>query len=139
MKIKKRFTNSMLIIVAMASMTLTVPAKAKSPALAEGSMRAVFTSFDKKKKLAINRCGVLTIDYKNGHSYSFGLCDKKRITIAKDAKVQTTTDVVVTDKKITILSAVYEILDIKKDTMIGSWTLGKFHNSTLVFKRLPSK
>ena len=99
-----------------------------------GLYRAVFTERTNNK--SINRCGMLQVDYENGHLYRYGLCDTSLENIADDPNVFETAIITVTDKNISILQAEYEVLDTKNGDMIGQWELNGYRNNFLTFKRL---
>lgn len=100
----------------------------------QGTYRAVFTSQSGGK--STNNCGMLTIDYANGHQYRYGRCNSAMNGIADGAKVEKTSDITVGTDQIKIISATYDIIEAKRDQMIGEWKLNNFHNPFLVFKRI---
>lgn len=103
-----------------------------------GQYRAVFSSSEQKngKRFAVNRCGILEIDYQLGHFYRYGLCNEDRSDIATSAAVWQTALVSVTDRKIKVQAAKYDIVDVSKDQLIGEWTLNGVRNPVLVFKKM---
>ena len=54
-----------------------------------GIYRAVFSSlsYEGSKRIATNRCGMLTVDYEKGHLYRYGLCNDDKTGIADNVDV----------------------------------------------------
>jgi len=113
--------------------------KASEPGkILAGQYRAVFSSTEQKngKRVAVNRCGILEVDYVQGHFYRYGLCKDDRSDIADGAAIWQTALVSVADKEIKVQAAKYDIVDVSKDQLIGEWTLNGFRNPVLVFRRM---
>lgn len=102
--------------------------------VAAGTYRAVFT-FRKNNK-SENRCGILDVNYENGHFYRFGLCNKNLDNIEPGAQISETAVIDLNGKLMNIIDATYDILDIKNGDLIGQWELGEERNNFLTFKRL---
>lgn len=98
--------------------------------IAAGTYKAVFSSG------GTNRCGMLSIDYAKGHFYQTGICSDDRSKIKEGSDVWQTGLVSVGDEEISVLSAKYDLLEIKPDMLTGSWTLAGSTNPVLVFRKV---